>query len=385
MAGYRSLLVTAGCGFLLTILLIGGLNLYVDPFHYYHLDGREIEVFSPNQRWQNPGVLRHLDYDTVILGTSLSGNFRPRSLKERYGWSTAKVSAAAGSSYTQQLTLRLAMKRGTVRRVIWELSFPKFSTGTGLQPIEPYLPQFLYAPTLETPFRYLLSIDMLSRSLARLRGEDDARPIDEINVHWDVFRERFRPEAIAEFIRRHPIRDCRPIPPALVDAVAVDTVIDTTLNQHFERFLSRWPDVEFIGWLPPWSLQRLANAREVEWERRFYFRRAVYALAARYPNFRLFDFEVMVDWIGNPQRYMDGLHFDMDTAEAMLEAFGTGAHEVAKQSPEAAMAEADAGSRAIVAAFNAFDWQGLFGCNPGHPKKDMRRPRHRPPDVAAAE
>ena len=165
------------------------------------------------------------------------------------------------------------------------------------------------------------------------------------------------------------------------DSAALEGVfleLDRVIAERIEAPIRDHPEVDFVGWLPPArALYRQADSSAAEWARHFHFRRRLYALAATYPNFRLHDFDSVVGWTTDPWRYMDGSHFDLAMAEAIVAALGDGSREVQPGH------DADIGSRAIVAAFNAVDWQGQFACDPGHPKKDMRRSRQTAPAVAS--
>jgi hypothetical protein len=56
------------------ILSIGGVNYIVDPFQQYR-----VKTFYPiaftNQRYQNAGLSKNFEYDSLILGTSMTENF----------------------------------------------------------------------------------------------------------------------------------------------------------------------------------------------------------------------------------------------------------------------------------------------------------------------
>ena len=62
-------------------LFAGVLVWYVDPFFHYHAPHTE-RFFYPldNERSMNDGLLRNLDYDAILTGTSLAACFKTSEL-----------------------------------------------------------------------------------------------------------------------------------------------------------------------------------------------------------------------------------------------------------------------------------------------------------------
>ena len=60
--------------FLLCITVI----VLIDPFQAYHLAGESLPpVDKTSQVYSNPGIARNYTYDSAIVGTSVTENFRP--------------------------------------------------------------------------------------------------------------------------------------------------------------------------------------------------------------------------------------------------------------------------------------------------------------------
>lgn len=73
---------------------LAALVVVVDPFFQFRLpeDGAVFE----NERYENPGMIRRLDYDTVIMGTSLVCNYRASWFDELTGGKTIKIAYQDG-------------------------------------------------------------------------------------------------------------------------------------------------------------------------------------------------------------------------------------------------------------------------------------------------
>ena len=83
-------------GFLLVAGMACGaataLVVYVDPFFHYHKPLPGFPYLVDNQLSQNPGMAAHMDYDSVILGSSMTVNFQTKWFGELMDLNTIKLS-----------------------------------------------------------------------------------------------------------------------------------------------------------------------------------------------------------------------------------------------------------------------------------------------------
>ena len=70
---------TLGCILAMTLVII------VDPFFHYHKPLKGFPYLIDNQLSQNPGMAEHMEYDSVILGSSMTVNFQTDWFKELMG------------------------------------------------------------------------------------------------------------------------------------------------------------------------------------------------------------------------------------------------------------------------------------------------------------
>ena len=70
-------LVVAVCLFAISAMVV-----YVDPFFHYHEPIEGFPYIVDNQLSQNPGMARHMTYDSCIIGSSMTVNFHTDDFKE---------------------------------------------------------------------------------------------------------------------------------------------------------------------------------------------------------------------------------------------------------------------------------------------------------------
>ena len=73
------------------LLGIGGLVIVVDPFFHYHGPIAGFPYQIDNQTSQNPGMARHFQYDSVMLGSSMTVNFESKWFAEEMGLDMVKL------------------------------------------------------------------------------------------------------------------------------------------------------------------------------------------------------------------------------------------------------------------------------------------------------
>ena len=63
----------------------------IDPLFHYHRPLSFLSYPLHNQRYQNDGILRHFDYDAIIIGTSMTENFKTSEFDRLWNLSSIKV------------------------------------------------------------------------------------------------------------------------------------------------------------------------------------------------------------------------------------------------------------------------------------------------------
>ncbi len=86
---YRKWLITVICVCITLIISIAGINAIVDPYFHYHKPITAYRLYE--ERNINDGIARHFDYDAIIIGNSLTENFRTTRFDELFGVRSVKL------------------------------------------------------------------------------------------------------------------------------------------------------------------------------------------------------------------------------------------------------------------------------------------------------
>jgi len=96
---------------LLTIKVLILINFIIDPLQFYHSAFYK-PVFSKQQRYQNPGLVKNYKYDTIIIGSSMSENNVPSYLNAKMEVNALKLSIMGSSAKEQYIIAILAQDTG---------------------------------------------------------------------------------------------------------------------------------------------------------------------------------------------------------------------------------------------------------------------------------
>ena len=116
------------------ILAIAGASLlviFVDPFQVYRLATLYMPpIDNTTQVYANAGIARNYDYDSAIVGTSVTENFRPSQMDELLGGRFIKLCTQSGTAYNHALLMDLAFRTHDIRRIVYGLDVYSFIGAT---------------------------------------------------------------------------------------------------------------------------------------------------------------------------------------------------------------------------------------------------------------
>ena len=308
----------------LLLLTLGGavaLVALVDPFEIYH----RAETFIPPcengiQNYANAGVARTWDYDSVVIGSSMTENFVPSQLDALFGGRFVKLPINAGSPYNHRQMMELAFRTHRVKTVLYCVDADAL-TYFHTQP-KTEMPDYLYSESLADDVSYWFNSSVLFKYVPRCFltwGRTDPELRDTMYAWGDLYP--YGAEAALKGARidgkEYPQRET---PGPFV--MAQQTLLN--VENNIVPFLEGHPETEFLFFFPPYAL--------VNWYRFYrggtldYHLSQIEAVAARllsFPNARVYDFRARTDWILNLDNYIDDHHYgpwiNAEMAEDMAE------------------------------------------------------------------
>lgn len=302
-----------GATVLLAALLIAFV-VVVDPF--FQLRIPETAVFE-NERYENAGIIRNSEYDTVIMGTSLVCNFRASWFDELTGGQTLKIGFRDGYLSDFDTGLRLAFRtEPEIKAVYFGLDTNILIRSDAERTVN--LPLYLYDNNPLNDVSYYLNKDVYLRCantlVERMKGK--AIPLDEARI-WSESSYFSQWQSLASYAR-----------PAVSATVLAENALYGAVDENLaviDAWVTEHPDTQFHLFLSPYSI--------IYWDRVTRQGRLEATLGAlEYALPQLMEYEnvtvhFFLDWeevVTNMENYTDHVHFSPQVDRWVTEALITG-------------------------------------------------------------
>ena len=115
---------------MVTTSILVGVGIIIDPYRIFHPPWVEDDHFLPNVRIQASGIVNSVEFDSIILGTSMAENFSPGEASRIFNERFVNISLSGSSQSERAIVLEYALKNRNISKVIYSLD------GFGTAPLE---------------------------------------------------------------------------------------------------------------------------------------------------------------------------------------------------------------------------------------------------------
>lgn len=298
---------------LVLLLLLAGWTFAIDPYFHYHAPWTEHFSYSLyNQRSQNDGIARHLDFDSIITGTSMTENFKTSEMDRLFGTHAAKlpfsgasykeINQALEQAFAHHPNLKLVIRCLDRTRFLDKADAMRTDLGT--------FPTYLYDSNPLNDGPYLWNRDLFFSRLVPMtlqRGEENQTPGLE---KWDSYS-RWQN---AYTFGRHSVLNAplvnHPLPPEKPLTEQEKQNIRENIEANVLQLAQAHPDTQFLLFFPPysaawWLEQRDQGLLEQTLEAESY----ILSLLLTQPNIQVFAFDTRTDLTTDLNHYKDTTHY----------------------------------------------------------------------------
>lgn len=305
------------------LLCAAGLTAAVDPFFHYHAPLEGFPYLVDDQVDQNPGMARHLEYDSVLLGSSMTVNFNMDWFQELLGRKTVKLSYNGAFPKDQDNILRIIFDaRGDrVKEVFLGIDEMNYSADVNATkfPITPYLYD-------ENPFNdlpYLFNKDVLLDYILRpLADRKDASDWNNLYKPW--WQDEHYQKALV-LMYYEPAQEAG-------EEVAPETflpAIEANLSANICPYIEAHPETTFTIFYPPYSILYWNDVlREKELDAVIRKLEYMTERLLPYENVRIFSFIDAQEIITDLNNYADYTHYNWRISRYITECFANGEREL---------------------------------------------------------
>lgn len=298
---------------LAAFIAISCVVICIDPFQIYRLANQyKAPIDKTTQVYSNAGIVRNYAYDSAIVGTSVTENFRPSQMDGLLGGQFIKLCTSAGTAYNHALLMNLAFQTHDMKRIVYGLDVYSFiakadETGSSV-------PLYLYDSNPFNDVQYWLNRSVLGSFLPRClrtwgqRHDDDIRD----SMYCWAGQDSYGPIALYNASFTPPEEILSP------DFFLED--VQQNLTVHLQPYIENNPQTQFDVFFPPYSAAEwstmLSNGTL---EAMLAIRGMCYDALSSYENVRIFDFAAREDWVLHMDNYKDTLHYGQWINDAIIE------------------------------------------------------------------
>jgi len=318
------------CAVILLVVLVMGMALLtyiVDPYFHYHGPVKGISYRLYEQQYINDGIARHFEYDTIIIGNSLSENMQPSQVDELFDCKSIKIPySGAGYNELWRKIERALEYNDDVKKVFVVVDMEDAAKDKDYVRYTNY-PEYLYDDDLWNDAQYLWNKDIFYRGtiynlLMTITGKESTT-FDE----YSVKRGETGVDIVLPMAKEIPLT-----PPESIEYTDKDEgMVRDNINENIISVVKKYPDVEFILIYAPYSI--------VKWARFYANGEMDYQLKSVHTaienlveqeNITLYSFQDDFELIGNLDQYLDTIHYTTEVCEYMMEQIAKGKEVISK-------------------------------------------------------
>lgn len=307
----------------LALLTLCAAEVYtVDPCFYYRMPTRRESVFF-SERYQSAGLIRNVPADTVVLGTSMTANYRASEIGAAFGGTGLRITLPDGYLSEFDQAVGLLFRKQTPKRLLFGLDaniLVRDESGlTGA------MPAYLYNADPLDDAQYLLNKDTLYYSAYALLADrwGQGESVDEgftwgEDIWWN------HATALAEYDRPEIAETGIPAESYLAHTRENCTVVLEWAQAH--------PETEFDVFFPPYSMlywdkqQRQGTTQAV-----FAALGEASELLTRQENIRLFFPLGDAEIVTNLDEYCDYVHHSAAVGQKVLALLQAGEDQITQE------------------------------------------------------
>lgn len=319
----------------LLLLFIGGFNLAVDSFYHYHAPAEGVSVCMKNQVYQTPGAALHFTYDSAVVGTSMTENFRVSWFGEM-GLNTVKLSySGAHSADIRNVLDKIYESDNEIKYIFMDMNDYQLTTDSEERFAE--TPAYLYENEWYYDAEYLLNNDVFWMSVGRvLETLTGNQPNLDDAYTWED-PELFGEEKVRECYRRDMENLLQESESGDVKAFE-ESEEYRMCEDNLENIIpviEAHPETEYIVFYPPYSILyweeqvvsgRLTRILEI-------YKYSIERLLP-YENVRVFYFQDEEEMITNLDNYRDLCHYTPQINRYIFECIRDGEKEITAENLE---------------------------------------------------
>ena len=290
------------------LLSVAGLVYYVDPWFHFHgpREGIAYYLDRGNQRYQNDGILRNMDYDCIIIGSSMVENMQTSQVDENFGVRSVKVPylhtsfKEAGMAIDRALTLH-----PDTELVIWGLDYGNILMDKDDMWYSSY-PNYMYDDSVINDINYIYNMRTMGfladDLLMTIKGEPSTN-FDEYSA-WDDDTQRGVDAILTSYSQTERIGE---------EHIFSDEdrqMVEGNVTQNIIDVVNAHPNTKFNLFISPYSIYYWDSiSRSGDVSRQLEAEKYMLEMLLQCENVKVYSYFCDYEMICNPENYYDYKHY----------------------------------------------------------------------------
>lgn len=319
-----------------SLTFVGILTVVVDPYFHYHkpLDSLEYLLDSERQRYINDGIIRNFEYDAIIIGSSMTENFKTSQLDELFDVNSVKACYMGTTYHEIGDNIQKAIENhGEIKMVVTSLDVTRLcDESDAVRDDMGTYPTYLYDENYLNDVQYVLNKDVLLEDIYgvinnTLDGKGTTS-FDEYSnwMEYSVFGEA----AVMDSYTRLEVTEANWEAMDEQQARIYDNITENIISVARAN-----TETQFYIFFPPYSIcfwDDMSRRGLVGWQTENI--KIAAELLLECENIHLYAFYDEYDIVCNLDNYKDIAHYSENINEQILEWMANGEHELTKENIE---------------------------------------------------
>lgn len=325
--------ISLGSVTLFTLAFLAAIVIVIDPYFHYHkpLDGLAYPMSNEEQRYLNDGILRHFGYNALIVGSSMTENFKTSQLDELFDVDAVKICNMGDTFYNIRSNVEKAIdEQGEIKMVVTSLDIIRLCDEPNfLRTDMGDYPTYLYDENYLNDVEYVLNKDVLLEKIykvVRYTAAGNETPTFDEYCNWQQTAVFGKDAVLSGYDRMDKL------PPDYEAQKQQQANVIPNISQNIVDMAKENPDTEFYLFYPPHSIyfwDSMDRYSAVEWQ--IENMEIATELLLECENIHVYAFFDEYEMICDVTQYSDIAHYSESYNALILDWMASGEHELTKE------------------------------------------------------
>lgn len=306
--------ILISCCVLIAFIFVSGLTTFIiDPLQHYR-KASFYEVYTFNQRYLAWGLLKNYEYDSMLLGSSMTENFKTDEMNDDLNINILRVPFQGTSAYEESLLIEKGLLNKNLKNIFLGLDFFSFRGDVNrIKYGEKSLPFYLMNDTFLDDFKYLLNIDVFFEKNIKIIMSNYfgyKRSNLDFNTFWNWDTNYKYSKELCLQGYNHQVEK--------KDQFKLEE-LKKSFNHNFLKHVEQNKDINFKVFFPPYSiLSWKAWEKTGQLNNILEFKKYILNASLKYNNFKIYDFQIEKEVTHDLDNYFDASHYSSKTNTWMI-------------------------------------------------------------------